>query len=205
MYNSLRPDWFYSYLEIPNLEKITEEMMQFHTSEIVSFATHNPFYRNVFRQHMDESICPHTIEFLKSMKIYDKFERLLLSNGKTTAQAVHVDTYDPTRCQMSLNIPLEYCEGSYTAFYKSERTVYNIGVPDNVEKARSNFAWLNLKEVKEVARVELVRPMVVNTTVLHRGIHENPKRAICCFRFTPNLTYEDLQRLGIARPFEQVD
>lgn len=205
MYKSIRPDWYYSFLDIPNLDKIREEMMSYYKSESVEFAFHSPLYKNVFRQNIDESTCPYTIEFLKSMNIYNKFERLLLSNGKTSASAVHVDTYDPNLCQMSLNIPLEYCEGSYTAFYKSDRKFFNPGHTENISKTMRNFAWLGIEEVTEITRVEVVRPMVVNTTILHRGINDNPDRSICCFRFTPNLTFDDLKQLGIDRPFEQID
>lgn len=202
-----RPDWFYSFLEIPNLEEIQKEMRFINSKKFIMLnRAFNPYYTNLFRQDMDEKEYPATIEWMKSVGLYEKFMRILLTQSKTTAPHVHIDTVDPEFCNCSINIPLDYCEGTYTAFYKTANPeAITPCFPDKGSQQSRNFAWLPVDQAVEVARVETIRPVLVNTTVLHRAISEEPRRTICCFRFSPELTYEEVQRLGIKKPFVQTD
>jgi hypothetical protein len=45
--------------------------------------------------------------------------------------------------------------------------------------------------------------MLVNTTILHRGIIPNANRTLCGIRFTSPLTHEEIKNLGIDKPFVQ--
>jgi hypothetical protein len=207
LFNEKRPDWFYSFLEIPNLEQIQNEMRAINLKKkITQNRAFNSYYVNMFRQDLDEKDYPATIEWMKSAGIYEKFLRILLTQEKTTAPHIHIDSVDPEYCNCSINIPLDYCEGTYTAFYKTKQPeAITPCFPDKGALQSRNFAWLPVEQAEEVARVETIKPVLVNTTVLHRAISEEPKRTLCCFRFSPELTYEEVKRLGIKNPFVQMD
>lgn len=206
-YSPINKDWFYSYVDIPNLKQIQEEMLFFHSNVNSSYHQVNQYYINLFKESMDISLYPQTIKYLKSVGIYEKFSRILLThNNNTTSPVVHIDTVNPLECQFSLNVPLQNCEGTFTAFYNTEQEDFiKPAFPKDDIRHQGNFAWLNALRAKEIARVETVRPMLVNTTVLHRAISERTNRALCCFRFKPELTSEDIKRMGINKPFQQVD
>jgi len=201
----LRPNWFYSYVNIPNLEQIQNEMRVISDKKVLSAnRTFNSYYTNVFKTDLEEKDYPVTVAWLKSVGLYTKFFRLLLSQEKTTGPIVHVDTIDPSFCNSSLNIPLDHCSNTYTGFYKTDKPhLLNSAFPK--ERQNSNAGWLDIAHAVEVCRVETVRPVLVNTTILHRAISEEPKRTICCFRFLPSLTVDEVKRLGVSQPFIQVD
>jgi len=206
-FTEMRPEWFYSYVTIANLESIQQEMRVINSKKNpTNFNTYNPYYTNIFKHEIDEKDYPHTKSWLLSVGLYHKFYRILLTQASVTAPAVHVDTYDPMHCNCSLNIPLDYCDNTYTAFYKTDKPeLVQPCFPDPGEKQARNFAWLNAEHAVEVAKVETIRPILVNTSVLHRALSDEPRRSICSFRFFPELNLENVKRLGIEKPFEQVD
>ena len=215
-YSPLRENWFYSRVHIPNLEIIQSEMLACCESTTHKKVAYNSQYVNIFKKDMDQSMYPATIEYLKSVGIYEKFFRILFTQSKPTVTvdtekttdkpAVHIDTIDPYRCQFSLNIPLEYCEKTYTGFYKtSHPELLKPAFAENDYRHAGNFAWMPAEFAEEITRAEVYGPMLVNTTVLHRAISDEPRRKICCFRFSPELDYDDLINIGIENPFIQED
>ena len=194
MYKPVFENWFYSYVEINNLKAIQEELTRLHLSENDRWKT-NDYYTNISAKIALEK-CVALREYLTECKILDKFDRLLFSSKQTTAKFVHIDSYNPAYCQTSLNIPLIDCENSYTAFYKSR-------IEPRQSTNEANFAWLHDYECEEINRVEVIRPMLVNTTILHRGIAPVESRLICGIRFSSPLTHEDALNLKITNPFFQ--
>lgn len=50
-------------------------------------------------------------------------------------------------------------------------------------------------EPKEIQRVEIIKPMLINATIPHRGQFINPNRLLACIRFDPELSSEDATKL----------
>ena len=213
-YVPLRQNWYYSPVNIPNLAEIQKEMLFYYNRKYEYSKAFNPKYINIFKRTMNEQDYPATAEYLKSVGLYDKFYRILLSQNQsnapddnvkteetTTGPAVHVDTVDPYECQFSLNIPLQNCNNSYIGFFKtSTPEMLKPAFLENDKRHGSNFAWMPAQYAEEITRAEMIQPILVNTTILHRGISDNADRAICCFRFKPELTDDDIARLGIIIP-----
>lgn len=193
-YTPIHDLWYYSPLSIKNLDNIQKELIQLHLTETNRWKT-NAFYTNISSK-IAINKCAALTQFLHESGILHKFDRLLFSSHQTTSPFVHVDSLNPVFCQTSLNIPLIDCDGSYTAFYTSD-------VYPRMSIDEANFGWLYEHECKELCRVEVVQPMLVNTTILHRGITTKPSRLICGIRFNIPLTVEDLVSIGISEPFTQ--
>ena len=200
-YDPVHKDWFYSFVEMPNLLEIQKELISLRET-CTKFQQTNPYYLNVFRSNIGNS-CPELYNYLRSKKILGFFTRILFSRPPSRIEppVVHVDGYNPkTRIQMALNMPLMNCEDTYTGFYSTEKK-HLIYKPETVD----NYAWLPLQEVQEVKRVEIIRPVVVNTTVLHAAISDKPNRLIASIRFNKPLNEIDMKNMGIKRPFVQED
>jgi hypothetical protein len=198
-YQPLYPGWYYSYVDIPDYEDIQKELLSLLHSGIKGKQT-NPDYYNVYKHQM-LTTCPKLFKYLSDVGILNKFQRVLFSTNVKRSDVVHVDGFHPiTRNHFSLNIPLIDCENSYTAFYKYDKpnlTCHAI--------TYHHFAYTTMDTVEEVARVECIRPVLVNTTILHRGISDKLTRTLVGLRFFPALTIKELKQLGIKNPLVQED
>lgn len=208
-YKILNKDWFYSFLTIPNIENLIQELIDLRDSDVKKWYI-NRHYINILSPDIGDRT-PILYNYLQSIGLKDRFQRLLFSAYYEGSGVVHVDSYDPVWCSSSLNIPLTDCENSYTAWYKTEKTELRDITTTGRDPTKHNttigqhFAFLPLDEVEEICRVEVTRPMLVNTTILHRGIIPSKTRTICGIRFKDELTHDDARRLGIEYPFKQVD
>jgi len=190
-YSPLNINWYYSYVDIPNLAAITQELINLKLS-IKDKTQYNQYYSNI-SAIAAHSTCPMLMRYLWSMGLSFKFSRLLYSENMTNGSPPHVDTYDPTFCMYSLNIPLLECDDSYTAWFSTDNNNLSQKTP-----AAGMYATINENDtLTEICRVESNRPLLANTTILHRGITQNPKRTLVGLRFNPELTNDDLNRLGI--------
>lgn len=208
-YKKLYKDWYYSFLNISNLEALTKELIKLRESDVKKYYI-NKYYINVLKDDIGDR-APILTEYIKSVGLEEKFQRLLFSAYFETAGAAHIDSYDPKYCSVSLNIPLTDYTGSYTAWYATKkRKLYDITTTGRDPSKHGmtigqHFAYLPLDEIEEICRVETTRPMLVNTTILHRGIVPGPSRTIVGIRFNSALTKTEVNRLGVAVPFKQVD
>ena len=208
-YKKLHKDWYYSFLNINGLESLVKELIDLRDSDVEKFYI-NKYYINVLKEDIGDR-APFLTEYIRSVGLENKFQRLLFSAYFETAQAAHVDAYDPKYCSVSLNIPLTDYAGSYTAWYSTnKRKLYDITTTGRDPSKYGHtigqhFAYLPLDQITEVRRVETTRPMLVNTTVLHRGIVPGPSRTIVGIRFNSELTNEEVHRLGVQHPFKQID
>lgn len=188
------PSWYYSYLDIPNLEQIQKELIYVSENCVVS---HNgelfyQYYRQNFIQYT-----PTLNEYLKQLGLYDKLHKSLfpMPNKEHT---IHVDAYDK-HIKYSLNIPLLDYSGTYTAWY-------DVPVIFAEQKKRPGQLSNDLLRVPAVATdqnaepthlAEITGPMLINTTIPHRRITLNKKRLMCTLKFWPELTLEEVNRLGV--------
>ena len=190
-YSQLNPSWYYSFVDIPNLAAITQELIDLKLS-ITNKIQHNQYYSNVPASAAHSS-CPMLMRYLWSIGLSYKFSRLLYSENMTNGSPAHVDTYDPKFCMYSLNIPLMECDDSYTAWFSTNNNNLSQHIP-----SPNMYATINDGDVlTEVCRVESNRPLLANTTILHRGVTQNPKRTLVGLRFSPELTTDDLRKINI--------
>ena len=203
VYTPLYTDWYYSYLDIPGLEQIKTELIKFIQSTEEKYKL-NPLYSN-FRAEVVMNKCPLLAKYLSDVGLKEKFNRLLISGDVNVEKRakVHVDAYDPQFTTHSLNIGLKDYEQSYTAWYKTKRIKLRDSSPLGLNPS-TNYAYLFMEEVEEINRIEYkLRPVLVNTTILHKGISDKSTRLICGLRFWPELTNEDIKKLGIENPHTQ--
>jgi hypothetical protein len=192
-YSPLNLDWYYSYVDIPNLATITQELIDLKLS-IKDKTQYNQYYSNV-SAHAARAKCPALMKYLWGVGLSHKFFRLLYSENMIDGSPPHVDTYDPQYCMYSLNIPLLECDNSYTAWFNTN----NDQLSQSVESP-DMYATINDGDIlTEICRVESNRPLLANTTILHRGVTRNPNRTLVGLRFRPELTHEDLQRLTVSK------
>ena len=190
-YSPLNKDWYYSYVEIPNLEKIVKELMVVR-SKAINRIRYNPYFFNLMANEAIES-SPALMAYLNYLGLADKFFRLLYSENQSNGSPVHVDTYEAKHCMYSLNIPLSNCEDSYTAWFTTNNNILRQTI-----QSPTMFAAAGDDDIlTEVCRVETIKPMLVNTTVLHRGICSKENRMMVGIRFSPELSSNDLTRLGV--------
>jgi hypothetical protein len=208
-YKQLNKDWYYSFLEIENLKPLVQELIELKESDVKRYYV-NRHYINILAEDIGDR-APVLFQYLKGAGLDKKFQRLLYSAYYEGADAVHIDAYDPKYCSVSLNIPLTDCENSYTAWYRTDKTkLYDITTTGRDpgkygQTPGQHFAYLPLNEVEEICRVEVTKPMLVNTTILHRGIVPTLTRTICGIRFNSELTNTEVLRLGIKQPWVQTD
>jgi len=199
LYKPVHPNWFYSYVDIPNLEVIRQELIDLVNAGESGVRT-NPTAYNISKEDVIEN-CQEVVKYLKEMQLLDKFDRLLITK-KTTAEAdgmVHVDTYDPKYLTQSLNIGLIDYEGSYTSWHSTDIKVLHDTAQFGMVPDR-NFAFIEVEKTKEICRLYYdKRAALVNTTILHKGNAQQTNRIICGFRFVPDLSDEDIKRMGIVK------
>ena len=202
-YTPLYADWFYSYLDIPNLDNIKKEIVQLITTSNEKYEV-NLIYSNYTRNVVFQN-CPHLKEYLSRIGLDKKFNRMLVSKDLSLEkkQKVHVDTYNPNITTHSLNIGLLDYEESYTAWYKTDKVQLRESSQFGLNPV-TNYAYLFLEEAEEINRVKYDdRPVLVNTTILHKGVSNKKTRLICGLRFSPELTKEDIKRMGVNNPHKQ--
>ena len=199
MYKPVYPNWFYSYVDIPNLEEIRQELIDLVNAGESGVRT-NPTAYNIAKEDVI-SKCHQVSKYLQDMQLLDKFDRLLITK-KTSEQAdnmVHVDTYDPKYLTQSLNIGLIDYEGSYTSWHSTDVKVLHDTAQFGMVPDR-NFAFIEVNKTQEICRLYYdKRAALVNTTILHKGNAQKPNRIICGFRFVPDLSDEDIKRMGVEK------
>ena len=199
IYTPNRPDWYYSYVDLPNLEKIKQELL-FVRDNINVGAQYQPFYVNYFKNDIVQYI-PTVCDYLKAVGLYNKFYRIIFSAKKTLNDKlqshIHVDTLAKSFIY-SLNIPLIECEDTYTAWYNGKVEVFdqtkNSFLKTN-QGSINHFGVVDESNATEICRVETVKPMLINTTIPHRALTTCPGRVLACIRFVPDLTESEFTRL----------
>jgi hypothetical protein len=208
-YRILNKGWYYSFLTINDLNSLVKELLELRDSDVKRYYI-NKHYINILASDIGDR-APILFNFLKEAGLEKKFQRLLYSAYYGGSEVAHVDSYDPKYCSVSLNLPLLECEKSYTAWYSTRKKKLNDITTTGRDPTKfghsigQHFAFLPLDQTTEICRAEVIRPMLVNTTILHRGIVPRLNRTICGIRFNSELTNEEVLALGIEHPFKQVD
>ena len=196
LYRPLNPHWLCAPIEIEGIEAIQQELAYYQTTLPYRQTTrHNSYYTNVFRNDV-LAYTPMLRHWLESKHLLHKFQRLLYTANMTNGSPPHVDTLDPTICSYSINIPLSNTEGTYTAWYAAEEAT-ELQQATRLYQPHQFATIKPQKAYREIHRAESIHPMIVNTTVLHGAVCSNPDRKLVGIRFSPELTYTELQALGI--------
>ena len=199
-YTPSKPDWCYSYLNIPNLDQIKQEMLYLYNNVNPGFQA-NAYYVHYLRNDIIQ-YCPTLCNYLIEMGVYDKLSNILASSkslpeGFPVRSRIHVDAYDK-KFTHSINIPLVDCDNTYTAWYTGPLRV--------IDKRTNTFVSVNQNLIQyfyviedgtetEICRAETNRPMIINTSIPHRGLHNCPTRILAGIRFLPDLTDEEFNRI----------
>jgi hypothetical protein len=203
-YVPLYPTWFFSPVNIPNLDLIKKELVALEQLA-EDRKDNNTIYTNIYKD-IAYKHCPLLKEYLQSVGLDRKFNRILFSKRVVLNdnKKVHVDSYNPLSTTHSLNIPLIDYEDSYTAWYKTDRQKLRDSLRFGMEPI-NNFAFVWDHEVEEINRYCYAsgNAVLVNTTILHKGLSDKQTRMICGLRFFPELTTSDIKRLGIQTPYVQ--
>jgi len=211
-YTPDKPDWCYSYIDVPNYDKMKTELLYLHNIPVN--VQDNAYYAN-YSPADAKKFCPTLCDYLKDIGLYDKLYTVMLSSksllpGYPTQSRIHIDTLTK-RYIHSINIPLVDCDNTYTAWYKGTvRLIDNTTNPYIGSNATPmmHFGVLDDDEATEICRAETSRPMLVNTSIPHRGIHNCPTRVLACIRFIPDLSDDEIYRItnylkhmGVENPF----
>lgn len=190
-YNPVNTDWYYSYVEVPELDAIKQELVTL-LSRPVPKMNFTRYYTNIYVPNIIG--CPALMRYLKALGVESKLLRILYSksDGPDINDAPpHVDSIIPdTSFRYSLNIPLIDADDSYTVWYKQTtpcQLLYDVN---------TKTGWVEDKtQVIEIARAQYNRPLILNTSILHGGKITSNRRTIAGLRFWPELTDDEVQRL----------
>lgn len=200
-YNPFKPNWFYNEFDILNLEQIQREFeplaKQFNQREIVF----TPQKKEQFEQ-----LVPSFVQWLKSVDLYDRW--FATAFGLVPPQQSyppHIDSTNADIRSQALNIPIANCQGTHTIWYRARILGLIWGdLWSHVDPSLGTAATCSDVDTEELCRVEVVRPMVINVTIPHAVENfTDQHRFLVSTRFDPELTAEDLFRLGVKQPYIQ--
>jgi hypothetical protein len=195
IYKSLNRGWYYTRIEIPNLETIKQELLYL-ANACSNTLVRAPGLFNVFRKDIID--CPAFMSYLATKGLDGKLNRLLYSTG-VQGPNPHVDAGNPVNCTYSLNIPLLHAEDSYTVWYNTEKK-YLLDFLNAGKDPNQTIGWVDISDATEAHRLQYTGPAVLNTTILHKALANRPDRIVVGARFWPELTPEELDRLGVVLP-----
>lgn len=207
----INPNWSYSRApNIKNTDDISIELLNLvNSDEQYQFNSTHTAYLNYKWENVYTKLPILNNVFLE-VGISKKVDRILCTNLEFKQNAkIHVDSYIPKYTPWALNFPLQNCKGSYISFYKPIGDVelkpasHYGNAPIGEDKY--NFATIEFDEVEEITRFEMTEPVLVNTSMLHGAIKNDPKRVIASirFKFYDLPTIGQLKKLGIIDPFTQ--
>jgi hypothetical protein len=217
-YKTLNDNWYFNYINIPNLEIIQKELIELRAKfnkDGSTYKAKDRYWGLGSTEFNIEDHCPVLSSYLKDVGILSKFQWILFNSefveepnlfspfGKPP---IHIDSYDPSHVQFSLNLPLVDCEESYFAWFstKKKKLVPSTYFDPSLNAAKTQ-ALAFQHDCTEIKRIECNRPILLNATILHKAFVYKKTRVIAGIRFYPNLDIEDMKRLGIAQPLVQTD
>lgn len=200
---TIHPEWYYSYVTIPKLKKIQEELLRMARTDLKVFIN-TPEYYNVSAEDLIPLI-PHTVEYLKEIGLLGKFHRIMFPHQTRREDvgfvgSVHLESNQYGVAHCALNIPLHNCEDSWTIWYEATDGGAHINYTNR-------FAAMKKELARPIAAVRYTGPALLNTSIHHRGYRLSLDRLFASIRFTPGyiLGKDDMMKFGIKNPLEQVD
>jgi len=200
-YTPNNKDWFYSTFNIPNLEKIKEEFLPFRILYVDKISVFNPLSKDELKDKV-----PEFCNFLKSVDLYDRWiTTSMCTIPPHQNYPLHIDSLHCKDRFVALNIPIFNCENTYTVWYEAEidKLIWDKlhGHIHATYDAACHCKWETSVEVK---RVESKDPMLINVSIPHSVFNPTERyRFLVSSRFTPELTDNDLKKLGILTSFIQ--
>jgi len=217
-YNPLNTDWYFNYINIPNLENIQKELIELrsiYNKDGNVYKGKDRYWALTSKEFSITETCPLLSQYLNDVGILSKFRWILFNSASVEEPElfppfgkppIHIDSYDPKVTQFSINLPLIDCDNSYFAWFSTNNKKL---IPANYFDSSLNPATTQALAFRnnctEIKRVECNKPMILNTTILHKAFVYKKTRLMAGIRFNPNLDVEDMKQLGINQPLVQVD
>lgn len=185
---------FFSKIKIDNLNEIQHEILNTIDDFFQPLDTAEAKFHSANQKIKVSS--KNLNNFLKSLKLYDRWIGTGLSLLKNNSLSIHTDSINPNRI-FALNIPIINCQNSYTVWYDP--------IPNSkpvLSYYRSNESPIlsyeyNKNEVIEVARLESNVPAFVNVKLPHSAVSTSQSpRLLISLRFHPDLTEEEVYDLS---------
>ena len=183
------PSWTYTYVDIPNLDKIQQELASEPMMALAKESVpEDRLYDFVYlKRDQVEQYIPETLKFFSSVGLGQKwFYMAYVIVRKSSLMPIHVDYVNPEDGCFALNLPVKNTKDSYTVFYEVQGKM-----EDGVKVVDNKITYGTFTEdqvIKEISRCDANRPYWMNTSIAHRPevLHEN-ERIICSIRFRPEI------------------
>lgn len=185
------PNWTHKLANIDKnlIPKYQKEMLSYLKSQagIDDFLALPSQFRLVGGCEDIKTHCPTAIQILKNLGI----DNLLVTVGIIVVNSeyhypIHIDSANPARQSIGLNIPVLNCADSYTAFYKVSRIEYEKWPPKYLvgsEMAAGSVMCVE-EDAVEIARCDANVPHWINVQTPHKPICNHKKLRInSSFRF----------------------
>lgn len=202
-YTPNKKNWFFSRLEIYNLEKIKQEFLPLRIFYIDKISVFNPLSKEELKDRV-----PEFSKFLRSVDLYDRWiTTSMCTIPPHQNYPLHIDSLNCQERFVALNIPIINCENTYTAWYEAEieKHIWN-KLHGHIDKTYDEACHCKWETSTEIKRIESFDPMLINVSVPHSVFNPNDKyRFLVSSRFTPELNEYDLYRLGVNQPFVQYE
>lgn len=208
-YKPCKSDWFYHLININDLEKIRKEFLNI----MSSFPADKSFFLQVRREEIEKKV-PSFSNYLTQVGLYEKWGMTALSIiSSDSAFSIHVDSTNCAKRFAALNIPIANYSNSFTFWTNSDivkeksldgRSLVPWDLDSNYIDEAEYGVYVCKNNGKTLASLETTRPYIMNVSIPHgvKNFNSTP-RYLCSTRFTPELTEQDLIRLGIVTPFIQ--
>jgi len=212
-YTPWSTDWRYTKFNIDNLDQIQQEFVKVKELQWHKFCDHdlsavdvNWWDFSVMPRSEIESMVPTLVAWFDKKGILDKWTASAFSviHKEKYPMRIHVDSTLTDERRVSLNMPFQNCENTWTCWYDANIDMDNLPLenPDRkhsrqlYDPALASGLWFLEDNAQEIDRAEMDSPVIVNVTIPHRPVsgHDN-QRILLCHRFTPELTEEEINRI----------
>ena len=203
-----RPDWFYTKVQIPELENLQKEFLDLFWKTLGNdIPNDSGFFLIDYNEHQISSL-QKLLQYYKLDNRWCTVGYSVINNGCKFG-GVHYDYIDGNTKYLALNIPLLNCDGSYHVWYtgdigdKARFTKYNdtantivfVGKESDNDVDTVSTYWVQ-GNVHEIASVECTAPMLVHVGRPHQPrVTHDRLRVLLTIRFSPELTDEDFARI----------
>jgi hypothetical protein len=170
-------DWYYKYANVgldqteiynAELNNLVENLIDIESLTASKFYS---FYENSFL----ETYCPEFYKHLAKKQLTKFFKGFILIIAFPGNQLpIHIDDNKDNVNQIGLNLPVRNCENSYTVWYKNLGPAEFLD-PDysgNVDTFNQAPQW-NTIDAEEITRVEITKPLWINSGVPHTAVSYN--------------------------------
>ena len=184
------PDWLYKPAKlnttlIPSIRKELLQVFRYKFNSIDIRDITSQFVVPTYREYIIEN-CPSLMQQLKDYGLDDSFAMLgMIIVAPGTKYPIHVDTLNPGRMSLGLNIPVINCHDSDTAWYDTE-ILYHETFENHIidSKAQHTAIPCEANGAIELDRVSANVPHWINVIKPHAAVcNHNSFRVNSSLRF----------------------